>query len=132
MSFFFLTLKSFCLLIGLFNCIIFALHRQLPEKTERDSKDVPTSHFPAQYFSPYSPLGEFTGGSEVEHAMGGRRWEGSTPGRVSKETARKRNFSYCHRSIYPAEDAPAPSLSAIPLKQKKKGHVSTRGVAQWQ
>ena len=129
LSFFFLMPKSFCLLIGLFNCIIFPVNRQLPEKTERGSKDVPTSHFLAQYFSPNSFLGEFTGGSEVEYAMWRCRWEGSTSGRVSKETARKRNFSYCHSSIYLVEDAPAPSLSTTPLKQQKKGHLAIREVA---
>lgn len=69
--------KSFCLLIRLFNYIIFPVNRQLPEKIERDSKDVPTSHFLAQYFSPNSSLGEFTGGSKVEYAMWRRRWEGA-------------------------------------------------------
>lgn len=95
----------------------------------KGQQNVPTSHFLAQYFSPNSSLGEFTGGSEVEYAMWRCRGEGSTSGRVSKETARKRNFSYCHSSSYPVEDAPAPSLSATPLKQQKKEHLAIREVA---
>lgn len=80
---------------------------------QKHSKDVPTSQLPAQYFSPNSFLGEFTGG------------------RVSKETARKMNFSHCHGSIHPVEDAPAPSLSVTPLKQKKR-HLAIREVDQQQ
>lgn len=52
----FLIPQSFCLLIGLFNWIVFPVNRQLPEKTERDSKGVVTSHFLAQCFSPNSAL----------------------------------------------------------------------------
>lgn len=122
--------KSFCLLIGLFICIIFRGSRQLPEKTDRDSKDVPTCHFLARYFSPNPSLGEFTGGSVVEYAIWRHRWEGSTSGKVSKATARKRNFLYCGSSIYLVEEGPAPSLSATPLKEQKRGHLAIREVAQ--
>lgn len=130
MSFFFFMSKSFYLLTELFNSIIFPVNGQLPEKTQ--SKAVPLSQLLAQNFSPNSSSGEFTGGLEVDHAMWRQRWEGSMSSKVSRETARKRKFSYFHSSIYCVEDAPAPSLSATPLKQQKKEHLAIREVAQQQ
>lgn len=56
MPIFILTPQSFCLLIGLFNWIVFPINRQLPEKTERDSKGVLTSHFLVQCFSSNSAV----------------------------------------------------------------------------
>lgn len=130
MSFFFFMSKSFYLLTGLFNSIIFPVKRQLPEKTQRESKAVPLSQLLAQNFIPNSSPGVFTGVLEVDHAMWRHRWEGSTSGKVSREQARKRNFSYCYSSIYCVEDAPAPSLPAISLRQQKKEHLSIREVTQ--
>lgn len=124
----FLVPQNSCLLIGLFNRIVFPVNRQLPEKTERDSKGVLTSRFLAQCFSSNSSLWEFTGGSEAEYAVWRPRWEDSNSGRVSEETVKKRNFLYC--SIYPIEDALIPSLSVTPLKQQKKGHLAIREVSQ--
>lgn len=117
-SFFFLMSKSLFLL---FNCFVFPVSRQMSEKTESDSKDMPTFHFLAQYFNPDSSLREFTRGLEVEYAMWKCRWEGSTSGRLSKETARKRNLTHCHSSIHPCWGCSCSQPLCHPSKMAKKG-----------
>lgn len=127
---FLLYVKKFLSAYRAFQLYYFPVKRQLPEKTQKESKAVPLSQLLAQNFSPNSSPGEFRGVLEVDHAMWRHRWEGSTSGKVSRERARKRNFSYCYSSIYCVEDAPATSLPAISLRQQKKEHLSIREVTQ--